>query len=255
VQSLKNKGAWQFPELAGPVDGMIEKLQGIVGEIRSAGRDEQVKESINLVDQAIGVNGEIDGGLEEFRKNLKALDDKITQEKNSIDSDRRTWQGQIDSIHKIQERMRQAVKGFEDQEATMRNQFLENRTIAFKTDKVVTCGLPSFLMNFLKKGKQETNVMAPIILDEVSTFHKSPFQAPKGFNEYEKAIDNWFLKPQNAYEVQNSIKRADVFSLPNLKIDVSNGFDHLLEIGYLDKKKHGEIRDQELHKLFTPGKT
>lgn len=255
VQSLKNKGAWQFPELAGPVDGMIEQLQGQVNSIRSAGRDEQVKESINLADQAIATDRDIDGALDDFRKNLKNLDDKITQERNDIDSDRKTWQSDIDSIRKIQERMRQAVKGFEDQEATFRSQFLEGRTVAFKSDKVVTCGLPTFLFNFLRKGKQETTVLAPIILDEVSTFHKSPFQEPKGYNDYEKMITEWFLKPQNAFEVQNNIKRADVFSLPNLKIDISNGFDHLLDIGYLDKKKHSEIRDQELHKLFVPGKT
>ncbi|HME55595.1 MAG TPA: hypothetical protein VKM55_25540 [Candidatus Lokiarchaeia archaeon] len=255
VQSLKNKGAWQFPELAGPVDSMIEKLKSQISDIRSAGRDEQVKESINLADQAIATTGDIDGALEDFRKNLKNLDDKITQERNGIDSDRKSWQNDIDSIRKIQERMRQAVKGFEDQEATYRSQFLEGRTIAFKTDKVVTCGLPSFLFNFLRKGKQETTVLAPVILDEVSTFRKTPFQEPKGYNDYEKLIEGWFTKPQNAYEVQNSIKRADIFSLPNLKIDISNGFDHLLDVGYLDKKKHNEIRNQELHKLFTPGKT
>jgi hypothetical protein len=255
VQSLKNKGGWQFPELAGPVDSMIEKLQGQINDIRSTGKDEMVKESINLADQAIATTGDIDSALSDYRKSLKTLDDKINQEKSTIESDRKTWQSNIDSIRKIQERMRQAVKGFEDQENVFRSQFLENRTIAFKTDKVVTCGLPAFLLNFLKKGKQETTVMAPIILDEVSTFHKSPFKEPKGFGDYQKAIESWFLKPQNSYEVQNDIKKADIFSLPNIKIDVSNGIDHMLDLGYLDKKKHNEIRNEELHKLLTPGKT
>nr|MDO8110079.1 hypothetical protein [Candidatus Sigynarchaeota archaeon] len=253
VQSLKNKGEWMFPELAGPADSMLENLRGSIKEIRATSKNEDVKASINLADQAINTNSEIAKALDDYRNNLKNIDDKIAQEKSSIDSERKYWQDSIDGIRRIQERMRQAAKGFEDQENILRKKFLEERTISFKTNKVATCGMPVYLLNFLKKGKQETTVMAPIILEEVRTFHKNPYKEPKGFSDFEKWVTESFLKTQNAFDVQQNIKKQDIFTLPDLQIKVSNGIDDMLDLGYLDKKKHREIRDEELHNLFKKG--
>jgi hypothetical protein len=253
VESLKTKGEWLYPELAGPVDQSLDTLKGQIREIRASAKNQDVKASITLADQAIGSSNEIAKALDDYRRNLKNLDDKITSEKNAIDSERKYWQDSIEAIRRLQERMLQAVKGFEDQEAIIRSKFLEERTISFKTGKVVTCGLPVFLLNFLKKGKQETRAMAPVILEEVSMFHKNPFKEPKGFSEFEKWMSDYFTKAQNAFEIQQNMKKQDIFTLPNLKIDVSNGIDRMLDLGYLDKKKHGEIRDDELHNIFTKG--
>nr|MDO8084731.1 hypothetical protein [Candidatus Sigynarchaeum springense] len=253
VESLKMKGEWLYPELASPVDQTIDMLKGQVKEIRASAKNEDVKASITLADQAINSSKEIANALDDYRRNLKNLDDKIAAEKNRIESDRKYWQDSIEAIRRLQERMLQAAKGFEEQEAVLRSKFLEERTISFKSGKVVTCGMPDFLINFLKKGKQETRVLAPVILEEVSLFHKNPFKDPKGFGDFEKWTSEYFTKAQNAFEVQQNIKKQDVFTLPNLKIDVSNGIDRMLDLGYLDKKKHGEIRDDELHNIFTKG--
>ncbi len=253
VESLKTKGEWQYPELAGPVDQSLDTLKGQIREIRASAKNQDVKASITLADQAINSSNEIAKALDDYRRNLKSLDDKITSEKNGIETERKYWQDSIEAIRRLQERMLQAVKGFEDQEAIIRSEFLEERTISFKTGKVVTCGMPVFLLNFLKKGKQETRAMAPVILEEVSLFHKNPFKEPKGFSEFEKMMSDYFTKAQNAFEVQQNMKKQDIFTLPNLKIDVSNGIDRMLDLGYLDKKKHGEIRDDELHNIFTKG--
>jgi hypothetical protein len=246
VEALKTKGEWLFPELAGPVDQSLDTLKGQIREIRSSAKNQNIKGSITLADQAIKA-------LDDYRRNLKNLDDKITSEKNTIESERKYWQDSIEAIRRLQERLLQAMKGFEDQEAVIRSKFLAERTISFKTGKVVTCGMPVFLLNFIKKGKQETRAMAPVILEEVSLFHKNPFKEPKGFSDFEKAAADQFTKAQNAFEVQSNIKKQDIFTLPNLKIDVSNGIDRMKDLGYLDKKKHGEIRDDELHNIFTKG--
>lgn len=253
ILSLKKKGEWAYPQLADPLDARIATLKEQAAELRAQGKRELVKEAIALADQAINTSSDNTRLLEEHRRNLKNLEDKTHQEKNNIEAERKYWQDAVARIRAIAERMRQAVKGFEDQEKTLRSKFLEERTIAFKTSKVVTCGMPVFLLNFSKKGKIETVVRAPVVLEEVSMFHKNPFQEPKGFNEFEKFMNDWFLKSQNEYEVQRNIKGQDIYSLPNLKIAVSNGIDRLLDLGYLDKKKHKEIRDEEIHQLFTKG--
>ncbi|NMC06283.1 MAG: hypothetical protein GYA24_13790 [Candidatus Lokiarchaeota archaeon] len=253
VQSLKTKGEWLFPELAGPVDQAIDTLKGQTREIRASGKNQNIKASITLADQAINSSNEIAKALEDYRRNLKNLDDRITSEKNAIESERKYWQDSIEAIRKLQERMLQAMKGFEDQENVIRSKFLAERTISFKSGKVATCGMPFFLLNFIKKGKQETRAMAPVILEEVSMFHKNPFKEPKGFSDFEKAGSDHFTKAQNAFEVQSNMKKQDIFTLPNLKIDVSNGIDRMKDLGYLDKKKHAEIRDDELHNIFTKG--
>ncbi|MBN2154054.1 MAG: hypothetical protein JW839_21535 [Candidatus Lokiarchaeota archaeon] len=253
VASLKSKGEWLYPELAGPVDQSLDTLKGQVREIRASAKNQDVKASITLADQAIASSNEIARALDDYRRNLKALDDRIASEKSRIESERKYWQDSIEAIRRLQERMLQAVKGFEEQEAILRSQFIEERTISFKAGKVFTCGMPVFLLNFLKKGKQETRTLAPVILEEVSLFHKNPFKEPKGFGDFERWTGEHFTKAQNAFEVQQNIKRQDIFTLPNLKIDVSNGIDRMMDLGYLDKKKHGEIRDDELHNIFTKG--
>ena len=93
------------------------------------------------------------------------------------------------------------------------------------------------------------------MLEEVSTLHKNPFKEPKGYSEFEKSLTTYFTKSSNEYDVQTNIKQQDLLSLPNLSIEVSNGIDTFLDMGYLNKKTHGKIRDEELHKLLTKGET
>ncbi len=253
VKSLKNKSQWNYPSLSDPLESMIDNLKKQVIELRNQGKNELVKESITQSDVAIATSYDVSKNLEDYKRGLKNTEERIQQEAVSIGNERKYWQDSIDALRKLMERMRQAVKGFEDQEKILRSKFLEEKTIAFKTGKVVRCGVPVFLLNFTKKGKLELEVMPPMILEEVSTFHKNPFKKPKGYDEYLKWTSDHFLKPQNDFEIQKSIKEQDLLSLPNLKIDVSNGIDRLLDLGYLDKKKHGEIRDEELHDLFSKG--
>ena len=251
IESLKKRGEWLFPILTEQIDGNISALQETLKEIRKNAKQELINETISATDLSINKSYDITHVLEEYKRSLKELDDKINEEKNRIERERTEWDGAIETLRDLIERERLAIKGFEDQEKKRRSKFIEGRTIAFKTDKVVTCGFPSYLLNFSKKGKMQTLVRAPLILEEVSLFHKNPYKEPKGYNEFEKSITNWYTKSQNEYEVQKNIKAQDIFSLPNLKIGVSNGIDKLLDLGYLNKKKHGKIRDDELHSLFS----
>jgi hypothetical protein len=250
VDSLKKKGDWLWPRPSDALDQTIDKLQDQLKILRTKGEEENVKESIMDADLASNTSADINRMLDDYKRNLRNLDDKVREETISIDEKRKGWQDSITTIRAIEERMQRAVRGFEDQEHTIRSKFLEDRTISFKTEKVVACGIPVLLLNFSRKGKMETTVMAPVILEEVSAFHKNPFKEPKGFSDFEKSVTDWFLGKQNEYEVQKSIKQQDLFSMPNLVIDVSNCIDKLLDLGYLDKKKHGAIRDDEVHNLF-----
>ncbi|MHA1791606.1 MAG: hypothetical protein ACTSVI_03110 [Promethearchaeota archaeon] len=252
IKSLKNKGKWTFPILSENAEKIVGNLNEAIGDLRAKAKSEVLKESITQADQCINWSDEIKRVFADYKERLKHLEDVIRSEKNEIDAQHQYWVESIEKIRSLIERARKAVRGFEDQELQRQSMFISNKTIAFKTDKVVSCGLPVFLLNFQnrKSGKMETLVRAPLLLEELSKLQKNPFTEPKGYKEFQKYMDDWFLKKQNEYEIQSAIKNQDMFSLPNLSIQVSNGIDDFLDMGYLNKKTHAKIRDEELHALL-----
>ncbi|MHA1681726.1 MAG: hypothetical protein ACTSUE_12015 [Promethearchaeota archaeon] len=255
IASLKKKGKYNFPVLIDGIDGLIANLKESVSNLRAQSKQEQLKESINRADTTINDSNEVTKILSDYRGNLKQLDDLIQHEVQEIEAQRKVWLQSIEKIRALQERERIAVTEFQESERSRRSRFLSERTISFKTDKVVLCGVPLFLLNFQNKknGKVSTMVLAPVLLEEASMLHKSPYRYPKGHDDFEKSANKWLLKPQNEYEVQSNIKSQDMLSLPNLTIEVSNGIDDFLDMGYLKKKTHKKIRDDELHQLLKKG--
>ncbi len=71
VESLKSKGEWLYPELAGPVDQSLDTLKGQIREIRASAKNQDVKASITLADQAIGSSNEIAKALDDYRRDRR----------------------------------------------------------------------------------------------------------------------------------------------------------------------------------------
>ena len=70
------------------------------------------------------------------------------------------------------------------------------------------------------------------------------------FNDFQSIVSKYFLKEMSEFELQSNIKNQDMFSIPNLSIEVSNNIDEFLDMGYLKKKTHNQIRDKEIHQLL-----
>ncbi|MBD3186823.1 hypothetical protein GF325_08360 [Candidatus Bathyarchaeota archaeon] len=254
IESLKKKGQWNFPILVEGIDATAASMKEMFSKIRGMAKQENLKETIILTDRSINSTDDIKKTLEDYRDALDQLERQIRHEADEIEAQRKAWEDAIADLRDLLERERNAVQDFEESEKLRRSKFISEHTFAFKTSKVVLCGVPVFLLNFMdKKGRMTTEVRTPVILEEVSLFHKNPFKEPKGFSEFEKLVSNWMLKSQNEYEVQSNIKSQDLFSLPNLSIEVSKGIDEFRDMGYLDKKKHSKIRDDELHHLLKKG--
>ncbi|MFX0099921.1 MAG: hypothetical protein ACFFCS_10080 [Candidatus Hodarchaeota archaeon] len=251
VLSLKKKAEWNYPVMPTAVDGLIDTLKGQITQLRNNEKNEALKESIIIADQAASNSNEINKIMNDYAQKLKDLEQKIRQEEDIIAGERNYWQDTIERIKVLLERERNAAKGFEDDEKSNQSRFLEERTIRFKTDRVVVCGVPIYLLNFVKKGKMTTLVRAPVLLEPVGTLRKTPFMEPKGYSEFEKTVSDWLLKSQNEYEIQKNIKNQDMLALPNLKIYISDGIDKLLDLDYLKKKKHTKLQE-EIHEIITP---
>ncbi|MHA1369513.1 MAG: hypothetical protein ACTSWN_07805 [Promethearchaeota archaeon] len=252
VQSLKNKGLWHYPQIPDSISALLENTEKIVDDIKNNGEEEKVGENINLCDQGLNKTFDIKKVFEDYKRSLKALDEQIRLEANEIAAERKYWQESIDKIRSLIEREIQAIKAFRESETQFRNTFINERGITFKTDKVVSCGVPIFLMNFQKKDKVDTYLNIPLLVGQASKFGKNPFVENKSYNEFSKAAQEIFLKSLSEIELQKNIQNQDLFTLPNLKIHVSDGIDKFLELGFIDQKRQSKIQE-ELQAIFTKG--